>query len=84
MDPFGWLEGDTYYAIFGGKRPGIAKSPTLEGEWKYVGDLFAHGFTGVSLEEDVSCPDLSSWATSTCSFASVTCLAAATTSGMER
>ena len=57
-DPFGWLEGDTYYAIFGGKRPGIAKSPTLEGEWKYVGDLFAHGVTGVSLEEDVSCPDL--------------------------
>ena len=57
-DPFGWLEGDTYYAIFGGKRPGIAKSPTLEGEWNYVGDLFAHGVPGVSLEEDVSCPDL--------------------------
>ena len=54
----GWLEGDTYYAIFGGKRPGIAKSPTLEGEWKYVGDLFAHGVPGVSLDEDVSCPDL--------------------------
>lgn len=57
-DPFGWLEGDTYYAIFGGKRPGIAKSPTLEGEWKYVGDLFAHGVEGVSLEEDVSCAEL--------------------------
>jgi beta-fructofuranosidase len=57
-DPFGWLEGDTYYAIFGGQRPGIAKSPTLEGEWKYVGDLFAHGVAGVSLEEDVSCAEL--------------------------
>ena len=57
-DPFGWLEGDTYYAIFGGKRPGIAKSPTLEGEWRYVGDLFAHGVDGVSLDEDVSCPEL--------------------------
>ena len=57
-DPFGWLEGDTYYAIFGGGHPGIAKSPTLEGEWRYVGDLFAHGVEGVSLDEDVSCADL--------------------------
>ena len=57
-DPFGWLEGDTYYAIFGGGRPGVAKSPTLEGEWRYAGDLFAHGVEGVSLDEDVSCADL--------------------------
>ena len=57
-DPFGWLEGDTYYAIFGGERPGIVKSPTLGGEWQYVGDLFEHGVDGVSLDEDVSCPDL--------------------------
>ena len=57
-DPFGWLEGDTYYAIFGGGRPGVAKSPTLEGEWGYAGDLFAHGVEGVSLDEDVSCADL--------------------------
>ena len=57
-DPFGWLEGDTYYAIFGGGHPGVAKSPTLEGEWRYAGDLFAHGVEGVSLDEDVSCADL--------------------------
>jgi beta-fructofuranosidase len=57
-DPYGWFEGDTYYAIFGGERPGVVKSPTLGGEWRYVGDLFAHGVDGVSLEEDVSCPDL--------------------------
>lgn len=57
-DPFGWLEGDTYYAIFGGERPGIVKSPTLGGEWQYAGDLFEHGVDGVSLDEDVSCPDL--------------------------
>ncbi len=57
-DPFGWVEGDTYYAIFGGGRPGIVKAPTLGGEWKYVGDLFAHGVEGVSLDEDVSCADL--------------------------
>ena len=57
-DPYGWHEGDSYYAIFGGKRPGIAKASALDGEWRYVGDLFAHGVEGVSLDEDVSCPDL--------------------------
>ena len=56
-DPFGWLEGDTYYAIFGGKAPAIAKAPALEGPWRYVGDLFAHGVAGVALDEDVSCAD---------------------------
>ena len=56
-DPYGWLEGDTYYAIFGGEHPGVAKSSTLDGEWKYTGDLFAHGVEGVSLNEDVSCAD---------------------------
>ena len=56
-DPYGWLEGDTYYAIFGGKRPGIAKSNSLKGEWEYVGDLFAHAVDGVSINEDVSCAD---------------------------
>lgn len=57
-DPFGWREGETYYAIFGGKRPAVAKSPELDGEWKYAGDLFAHGVEGVAINEDVSCPDL--------------------------
>jgi sucrose-6-phosphate hydrolase SacC (GH32 family) len=57
-DPFGWYEGDTYYAIFGGEHPAIAKSDSLDEEWQYIGDLFAHGVKGVSLEEDVSCPDL--------------------------
>lgn len=57
-DPFGWLDGDTYYAIFGGERPGVAKSSTLDGAWRYVGDLFAHGVEGVPLNEDVSCAEL--------------------------
>ena len=56
-DPYGWLEGDTYYAIFGGERPGIAKAPSLAGEWKYVGDLMANPVAGVSINEDVSCAD---------------------------
>jgi beta-fructofuranosidase len=57
-DPFAWLEGDTYYAIFGGKRPAIAKAPALSGEWQYVGDLFPHGVDTVPLDEDVSCAEL--------------------------
>ncbi len=57
-DPFGWIEDDTHYAIFGGKRPGIAKSKTLDGEWEYVGDLMANAVEGVDINEDVSCADL--------------------------
>jgi len=57
-DPYGWLEGDTYYAIFGGQRPAIAKSESLEGEWDYVGDLLANSVGDVSINEDVSCADL--------------------------
>jgi sucrose-6-phosphate hydrolase SacC (GH32 family) len=56
-DPYGWREGDSYYAIFGGERPAIAKAPSLKGEWKYVGDLMGKSVAGVSIQEDVSCPD---------------------------
>jgi len=55
-DPHGWLEGDTYYAIFGGKRPAIFKAAELD-DWDYVGDLMAHALEGVDVNEDVSCPD---------------------------
>ncbi|MGN6101678.1 MAG: glycoside hydrolase family 32 protein, partial [Devosia sp.] len=55
-DPCGWLDGDTYYAIFGGTRPAVFKAETLD-DWTYVGDLFANGVDGISLREDVSCPD---------------------------
>jgi beta-fructofuranosidase len=55
-DPCGWLDGDTYYAIFGGTRPAVFKAKTLD-DWSYVGDLFANGVEGISLREDVSCPD---------------------------
>ncbi len=57
-DPYGWIEDDTYYAIFGGKRPGIAKCKTIDGDWEYAGDLLANAVEGVSLDEDVSCADL--------------------------
>jgi len=57
-DPAGWLEGDTYYAVFGGERAAVAKSDSLAGPWRYVGDLLAHGVEGVDIDEDISCPDL--------------------------
>lgn len=56
-DPYGWLEDDTYYAIFGGNRPAIAKAGSLAGPWKYVGDLLANTVEGVAIDEDVSCAD---------------------------
>jgi sucrose-6-phosphate hydrolase SacC (GH32 family) len=56
-DPYGWLEGDTYYAIFGGNRPAVAKAAGLGGPWQYVGDLMARTVEGVSINEDVSCAD---------------------------
>ena len=57
-DPFAWYEGGNYYAIFGGEHPAIAKSLGMEGEWRYVGDLFAGSVDGVGLNEDVSCAEL--------------------------
>lgn len=57
-DPYGWVEDDTYYAIFGGKRPAIVKSDSMAGPWKYVGDLMANSVGDVSINEDVSCADL--------------------------
>ncbi len=56
-DPHGWLENNTYYAIFGGKRPSIFKATELD-KWEYVGDLLAHAAPGVDISEDISCPDL--------------------------
>lgn len=63
-DPHGWLEGDTYYAIFGGGIPSVFKATELD-DWKYVGPLMApaspdglRGETDVETGEDLSCPDL--------------------------
>jgi len=58
-DPFGFVDNGMYYAIFGGKRPAIAKCKTLDGDWKYVGDLLSHRNTkGIRKDEDVSCADM--------------------------
>ena len=56
-DPYGWLEDDAYYAIFGGQRAAIAKAESLAGPWSYVGDLLGNTVEGVAINEDVSCAD---------------------------
>ncbi len=55
-DPHGWLEGDTYYAIFGGKNPTVFKAKELD-KWNYVGKFMAKDMPGVDDFEDISCPD---------------------------
>ncbi len=61
-DPHGWLEGDTYYALFGGQpgqspKPAAAfKATELDG-WSYVGPFLHHEMPGVAANEDISCPD---------------------------
>ena len=58
-DPFGWLEGDTYYAIFGGapksgKPTTVFKAEKLDG-WHYVGPFMHHDMPDVAENEDISC-----------------------------
>lgn len=60
-DPCGWVEGNTYYAIFGGnpghgKPASTFKATELDG-WKYVGPFLHHEMPGVATNEDTSCPD---------------------------
>jgi sucrose-6-phosphate hydrolase SacC (GH32 family) len=60
-DPHGWVEGDTYYGLFGGtpgsgKPPATFKATELDG-WKYVGPFLHHNMPDVASNEDISCPD---------------------------
>ena len=55
-DPHGWLEGDTYYAIFGGNPPTLFKAKELN-DWSYVGNFLPNDMPDVDDFEDVSCPD---------------------------
>jgi len=60
-DPHGWVEGDTYYTIFGGDpsrhRATVFKGKELD-KLEYVGYLLAHTVDGIPLDEDISCPDM--------------------------
>ncbi|MBI5685850.1 MAG: GH32 C-terminal domain-containing protein [Verrucomicrobia bacterium] len=60
-DPHGWLEGDTYYGLFGGnpgsgKPPSTFKATELDG-WRYVGPFLSREMPDVAANEDISCPD---------------------------
>jgi sucrose-6-phosphate hydrolase SacC (GH32 family) len=66
-DPDGWLEGDTYYAIFGGhpylhKPATLMKSRDLK-QWDFVGPLLTRDMPDVEhspdvrKNEDISCPN---------------------------
>jgi sucrose-6-phosphate hydrolase SacC (GH32 family) len=55
-DPDCFLIGDTYYAISGGKNPPVFKSMDLK-SWTYLGDFLKHELPGVTLGEDISCPN---------------------------
>ena len=56
-DPHGWLENDTYYAVFGGKVPTLFKAQELD-SWEYVGPFLNSDMPDVDTDvEDMSCPD---------------------------
>lgn len=59
-DPDCWLNGDTYYAITGGKNPHLMKSSDLK-NWKYLGHLLHDEYPadlGVPKGEDISCANM--------------------------
>jgi beta-fructofuranosidase len=55
-DPHGWLEEDTYYAIFGGGTPTLFKSDDLI-NWKYLNPFIKTENVWIDPDEDCSCPD---------------------------
>ena len=58
-DPDCWLNGDTYYAISGGRPPHLMKSSDLK-DWDYIGRLLHDDMPdiGVDKNEDVSCANM--------------------------
>lgn len=59
-DPDCWLNGETYYALSGGKNPQLMKSPDLK-NWTYLGDVLHKDYPadlGVPKGEDISCANM--------------------------
>jgi sucrose-6-phosphate hydrolase SacC (GH32 family) len=59
-DPCGWLDGNTYYAIFGGQarpHPATIFRATDIDHWHYVGKFLHHDMPDVAPDEDIGCPD---------------------------
>jgi beta-fructofuranosidase len=58
-DPDCWLDGDTYYAISGGRDPHLMKSTDLR-RWDYIGPLLHERMPSLDVprDEDISCPNM--------------------------
>jgi sucrose-6-phosphate hydrolase SacC (GH32 family) len=58
-DPDCWLNGDTYYALSGGKDPELLKSADLE-NWTHLGKVLHDDMPdiGVARDEDISCANM--------------------------
>ena len=58
-DPHGWLEGATYYAIFGGRTltPATLFRSTDLRQWEYLRPIVDPAEDSVEPDEDLSCPD---------------------------
>ena len=59
-DPDCWLNGETYYALSGGKNPQLMKSTDLK-NWTYLGDVLHPDYPaalGVAKGEDISCANM--------------------------
>jgi sucrose-6-phosphate hydrolase SacC (GH32 family) len=63
-DPHGWLDGDTYYAVFGGSGmhdnggtpAAVITSPDLE-SWEHIGPLLTTDLPETKDDSDISCPE---------------------------
>ncbi|MFN0125569.1 MAG: glycoside hydrolase family 32 protein [Verrucomicrobiales bacterium] len=58
-DPDCWLDGETYYAVSGGKDPHWMKSSDLK-SWEYLGRLLHDQLPTLDVprDEDISCPNM--------------------------
>lgn len=55
-DPHGWLESDTYYAVFGGNPATLFKSKDMV-HWEFLHPFLNADMPDVDKDEDISCPD---------------------------
>ncbi len=60
-DPHGWVENNSYYAVFGGNPSTCTPASLFKAldidKWEYVGPFLAHDMPDVQDFEDISCPD---------------------------
>jgi len=59
-DPDCWLNGETYYALSGGRNPQLMKSKDLK-NWIFMGDLLHEDYSGepgIPRDEDISCANM--------------------------